>query len=198
MVLGVMQGNKETKKAKEWDKGLNFSQAKKEILKDLSTEKMKDGYLRSLGKENKRSQRIAYDAILLIQLLNGARIGEAVSGAYGYINDGYREQAVRVEKRKNKEILRSIIIPSEISRKDLENIKDRDPEKVKQSVKTYAMRHFGFNTHSFRYAFITYMATERKQPVNVIARITEHTDVNMLTHYIEKRKATEILRDVAK
>lgn len=193
-----MPENKETKKARGWDRGLNFEQVKKEILKDLSTEKVKDGYLRSLGKENKRSQRITYDAILLIQLLNGARIGEAVNGAYGYVNDGYREQAVKVEKRKSKEILRSVIIPSEISRRDLESIEGKDPEKVKQAVKTYAIRRFGFNTHSLRYAFITYMATEKKQPVNVIARITEHTDINMLTHYIEKRKANEILRDVAR
>jgi hypothetical protein len=34
--------------------------------------------------------------------------------------------------------------------------------------------------------------------VNVVARITEHSSINMLTRYVEKSRAIEVLREVAK
>jgi len=189
-----MDINKNTER-KGWDNGLNFEYVKKRLIEDLKTERLKRNYAGAIGVAFKKGNRIAYNSILLIQLLNGSRIGEAVEAAFAFLDNGLREQKVKVEKHKT-EVYRLIIIPDAIKRSDLSSIEGSDAEKVKNAVKAYAIRHFRFNTHSLRYAFITHLAIEQKQPVNLVARITEHSNINMLTRYIEQTQADDVLRKI--
>lgn len=190
--------SKTTERTGSWDQGLRFEEAEKRILEDLKQERLKRDYSKAIGKPYRKGNRVAYDCTLLIQLRNGARIGEAVQAVFQFLSTGQREQNVKAEKHRAKEVYRTIIISQEVKKADLQAIEGKDPGKVREAVKVYARRHFGFNTHSLRYAFITHLAIERKQPINVVARITEHSNLNMLAHYVEKNRANEVLKDIAK
>lgn len=193
-----MDINKVTEKTGSWDRGLGFAEADRAITQDLKQERLKRDYAGATRKPYNKHNRIAYDCVLLVQLRNGARIGEALNAVLAFMQTGQREQEIPAEKHRKKEVNRLVIIPQEIRKADLQGLEGRDPGKAIKAIENYAIRHFGFNTHSLRYAFITHLAADEKQPVNVVASITEHSNVNMLTHYIEKSKAREILRRIAK
>jgi len=194
----IMDKNKVTERTRSWDQGLRFEEVNKRIVEDLKQERLKRDYAKALGKPYNKHSRIAYDCTLLVQLRNGARIGEAVQAVFQFLDNEQREQNVKAEKHRAKEVYRTIMVPGEVKKADLQAIEGKDPNKVREAIKVYAIRHLGFNTHSLRYAFITHLAADEKQPVNLVARITEHSNLNMLTRYVEKSKARDILRSIAK
>jgi hypothetical protein len=69
--------------------------------------------LRTKMEKSKNDKEYTYWAILLTQLVNGARIGEAVTAFLEFAKTGRREVRVRVEKQKA-ENLRLVIIPENI------------------------------------------------------------------------------------
>ncbi len=60
------------------------------------------------------------------------------------------------------------------------------------AVKSYAHRH-GLNTHSLRYAFITYLAKKGYDALT-ISKITGHKQLNHLITYLQSKRAEEVLR----
>ncbi len=68
-------------------------------------------------------------------------------------------------------------------------------EKPKEAIKSYCRRTYGFNTHSLRYAFITYLARKGVAP-QIIAKITGHRDLSHILTYTERKTAEDLLRDL--
>jgi integrase len=154
-----------------WDKGLELEQVISKLKEELS---------RAEGAE------YTYLAVLLTQSLNGCRVGEAFSAVQDFAKTGQRELRVKVEKRKDG-AERLIIIPPEVQRAKIDlNVK-------LANVKMYAIRKLKINTHSLRYAWITYQVKNNVNP-GMIAAITGHKNLNMLMHYIQKKQGEEYLR----
>ena len=143
-----------------WDRGLDYVATYRRILKHF--------------KEAKRDTQRAYDIILLTQLRNGSRVSEAIEFLKLISEPGNfkREAQIRVKKRKDN-FERLMILPSEISKRDLLRVSYIIKRATKQKVLNYARRTYGFNTHSLRYAFITYLAKKGINPT-LIAKITGH------------------------
>lgn len=59
----------------------------------------------------------------------------------------------------------------------------------------YAKKTYGFNTHSLRYAFISYLAKLGVQP-QLIAKITQHSKLDMILNYISQITANQILLNI--
>ena len=166
-----------------WDAGLDFLETYQKILSHLNR------------------TRKPQDVVLLIQLRNGSRIGEAVEALREFCNTGKTEVLVRVEKHKNPNDLRTMVLPEELRKGQGRVLLEQacvwlsGVEKPKEAVKSYCRRTYGFNTHSLRYAFITYLS-RKGVPPQIIAKITLHKDLNLISAYTQKRTAEGMLRDL--
>ena len=104
--------------------------------------------------------------ILLIQLRNGSRVGEAVEALRQFCETGKAEVYVKVEKHKDLGDQRLMVLPEELRRGQgrvlLESACGWLPSvsNPKDAVISYCRRTYGFNSHSLRYAFITYMLSK--------------------------------------
>ncbi|ACV25257.1 tyrosine-type recombinase/integrase [Methanocaldococcus fervens] len=203
----------ETKKTPKgsWDMGIDYEQTYKMFREELQKIKSK----KILYKDDYK--KIAYLITYLLQLRNGCRIWEAISGminiAINLDNFDWNERIivrVRTQKRKDLEF-REIILPKFITKEDIElvksifiNIKKEIDEKStleeKLAVKKKIVKRFGawlyknykINTHSLRYAYITYLG-KRGIPAQVLAKITKHKNQNYITYYTQNVLAKEIL-----
>ena len=125
---------------------------------------------------------------------NAARISEAVEAIFNFMETGSREYTMLSRKGGDKRVL---YIPPEIRDSDRPFIRlvceNRTVKDVSLLVRVYANRHLGINTHSLRYAAITYLGSFM-QP-QFVAKITGHTKVQRIVEYLQFRTAKEILRD---
>jgi hypothetical protein len=134
-----------------WDSGLEFEEAYRQILGHM---------LRA---------RSPYDVVLLIQLRNGSRVGEAVEATMRFCEAGQGEVMVRVEKHRDGD-QRLMVLPEELRSGEgrlllVEACARLSALRVpKQAVKVYCRRAYGFNTHSLRYAFVSYLLRRGSRP----------------------------------
>lgn len=165
-----------------WDRNVDFSSMYSLLVRAL---------------RRNSEPRVCYDSILLIQLRNGLRISEAVSAFRSYLLTKKTELEVRVAKKKHPET-RLVVIPQE-----LELIRDKclellsvDDKKLIARVKMYCLRAYKINTHSLRYAFITYLLKQNVSP-SIIAKITRHSKLDFILHYTQSKLAEDVLRALA-
>jgi len=170
-----------------WDLGLDYSRTYKLLLS-----RIKDHYKR------RAFRHYTYAIILLIQLRNGSRVSEAIEALRRFIESGEKKVEVRVRKHKNLEY-RLMVLPKELSHKDLMPCKpvleEVDDMKLKKRVQLYARKELGINTHSLRYAFITYLLKKGVSP-SLIAKITHHKNLNYILTYTQQKTADKILEEL--
>jgi integrase len=141
----------------------------------------------------------AYHSVLYVQLRNGCRVSEAARALLLFAKSGSRKLRIPVAKRKDR-VERLILIPPNVEYKRVawlaEEFKRKPLEKAARSlagrVKVFSLSHLGLNTHSLRYAFITYLAEQGVSP-QLIAKITGHKRLDYIVHYTQRLKAEELL-----
>lgn len=165
-----------------WDSCVDYREAYAEIL----------GHLRRTGHP--------WDVVLLVQLRNGSRIGEAIEAVRQLCESKAVAVRVRIEKHKGNDT-RLMVLPEELRGPEgrerlrqacLRLSRLRAP---KHAIAVYCRKAFGFNTHSLRYAFITHLLSRGVNP-SFIAKITGHRNLSYILHYTEMRKAEDILLSV--
>jgi integrase len=173
----------------KWDKGLDF----KETLTKLLAYKQ---WVRSSPRMTKLKRISLRNVnILLLALLNGLRISEAIECYYKWLEDPTQEIiSVRVAKSK-KEKYRLCITEGLDS---VDHKLTRQLERPKPStLQAWSIIRFGFNTHSLRYAFINYMLQQGYDPATV-SKIIAHSRLDTLLSYIQERRAREALVEEAR
>jgi len=162
-----------------WDSGLDFEEAYRRILNHML------------------SSRSPYDVVLLIQLRNGSRVGEAVEAVRQFCLTGQDLVLVRVEKHKDND-QRLMVLPEELRSGEGRQLLSEACARLsalrnpKAAVKVYCRRTYGFNTHSLRYAFVSYLLKRGVSP-SIVAKITGHRSLDHILHYTEVRLAEEVL-----
>ena len=165
-----------------WDSCVDYKEAYSQIL----------GHLYKTGHP--------WDVILLIQLRNGSRIGEAIEAAKAFCETKATAVRVRIEKHKEGDT-RLMVLPEELRGKEgkeylaqacLRLAKVKNP---KSAVKVYCKATYGFNTHSLRYAYITYLLSKGVNP-SLVAKITGHKNLSYILHYTQLKTAEDILLSV--
>jgi len=107
------------------------------------------------------SSRSPYDVVLLVQLRNGSRAGEAVEATVRFCEAGQDQVLVRVEKHRDGD-QRIMVLPEELRSGEGRQLLSEacaalsDLRNPKAAVKVYCRRAYGFNTHGLRYAFVSY------------------------------------------
>jgi len=192
----VEDDNMENKREK-WDMGLDYMETFKMLIEEYDKVSMGQVLYK------KDLKKYAYLMIFLIQIKNGCRIGEAINGALWFCEniyklnwDGTITGWTRIEKLKNEEY-RKITLPSAITKNDIERVLPilLELKKVKKPtirLSNWLKRHYGINTHSLRYAFITYHA-EINTPAQIIAKMTGHKNLNHIVHYTQQKVADKVL-----
>jgi len=126
--------------------------------------------------------------ILLIQLVNGARISEAYDAYYQFVATGEREVRVLTRKKRRPDY-RTIYIPPEVAPINIRvNI---------DSVKRVCKRELKTNTHSLRYAYITFAGADLKLPPQIVAKITHHSKPELIEYYTHSLLAQKIQKKIA-
>jgi len=131
---------------------------------------------------------LCYDAILLLQLRNGLRISEAVRAFKHFLRSHSAEFKVSVSKRRRAEE-RLVVVPREllgVSSK-CKFILEIEDSALLNRIKAWCLYTHKFNTHSLRYAFITYLL-RRGVDAATIAKITKHSRLA----YTQKKITKEI------
>ena len=167
---------------KSWDKGIDYELAYSRLLRKIDTVK--------------NNTTKCYLMISLIQLRNGSRISEAIRAFKEWIKTSKTEIYVKVSKKKHDE-LRLMIIPYEISNMRLYcvDIVDVDDRVLRERVRSVLRYYFKWNTHSLRYAFITYLLKTLVNPA-VVSKIIRHSKLDTLLHYVQEREAERVLKNM--
>ena len=166
----------------KWDKGVDYETAYTMLLRKINSVK--------------NSKIKCYLMVALVQLRNGSRISEAIRAFKEWIKTSKTELYVRVSKKKKPE-LRLMVIPSELEQHrllcvDLVEVEDK---KLRNRVLATLHRLFKLNTHSLRYAFITYLL---KNNVNVaiVSKMIKHSRLDTLLHYVQVKESERVLREM--
>jgi len=166
-----------------WDDSVDFLEAKKVL-----TDAYKQLYDLNLMPYE------AYVAILLIQLVNGARIGEAIRAFKMFVETGQKEFQLQAEKKGN---MKFFIIPNIIknrpSYRSVLTISDYD---LKARIRMFTKKYLKCSTHSLRYAMISFLAKNGTDPA-IIAKITGHKKLDRIVQYTQLKDAVEIQRKLA-
>ena len=166
-----------------WDYSVDFLEAKKVL-----TSAYKELYNVNLMPYE------AYVAILLIQLLNGARIKEAIRAFKTFVETGQREFQLQAEKHGN---MKFFIIPDIIkNRQTYRLILTISDDKLEARIRMFALKYLRCNTHSLRYALISFLAKNGTDPA-IIAKITGHRKLDRIIQYTQIKDAVDILRKLA-
>ncbi|AEH06276.1 integrase [Methanothermococcus okinawensis] len=200
-----MENIKLNKRNRSWDKGLDFDSMYRLFERDIA--KIRENINNGLAYK-KDIKSLAYLTIALLQLRNGCRIGEAIEGMIlicknNNLNwDKPIEVRIKVEKTKKTVSYRDIVLPSTIKKEDIELIRDvvlnlEKAKKPRMRVYTWLKNHYGINTHSLRYAFITKYAVMNTSP-QLIAKITGHVNLNHIITYTQEKVAKQMLYDLEK
>lgn len=171
-----------------WDKGINYFEANAFFMKEYT--------------ELKKMPKKLWVLLALVQLRNGCRAGEAVYAVVKWVETGERKLTIPVEKRK--EAFREIIIPKyvdeDMRKKVAEYLTKRgitsaNKEKLLKfmiNYKTCLLMEYGVNSHSLRYAFVTFLL-EKGVESALVAKIIGHRSTQNLLRYVQEKKANEIL-----
>jgi len=174
---------------KKWDKGLDF----KETLKKLLEYKRWVRSSPNIGKLKRISLRNVN--ILLLALLNGLRISEAIECYYRWLEDpNVKEVMVKVAKSKREKY--RLCITEGLDSVDYKLTRQLERPKP-STLQAWSIIRFGFNTHSLRYAFINYMLQQGYDPATV-SRIIAHSRLDTLLSYIQEKRAREALVEEAR
>jgi integrase len=174
----------------DWDRGLDFAETRTRLVGLLDHERP------MCSDDLNPKKRLTHYSILLIQLVNGARISEAFDANRGWGENGDREQEVRVRKRRKDVELRLVMIPPELQDGDRPYLLEAlDRGLTIGATKTFAIDALGFNTHSLRYAQITELARKGMAP-QLIAKVTHHKTLNFILSYTQQKEANKALREL--
>jgi len=166
-----------------WDDSVDFIDAKKVLM---------DAY-KQLYDLNLATYE-AYVAILLIQLVNGSRIGEAIRAFKTFVETGQREFQLQTQKRGN---MKFFIIPSIIRNKQSYRfVLTISDNKLKARIRMFTKKYLKCTTHSLRYALISFLAKNGTDPA-IIAKITGHKKLDRIVQYTQLKDAVEIQRRLA-
>ncbi len=166
-----------------WDYSVDFLEAKKVLTSAY----------KQLFDLNLMPQE-AYVAILLIQLLNGARIGEAIRAFKTFVESGQREFQLQAKKHGN---TRFFIIPEVIrNRLAYKSILTIADNILEARIRMFARKYLKTNTHSLRYAPISFLVKNATDPA-LIAKITGHRKVDTIIRYTQTKDAIDILRKLS-
>jgi hypothetical protein len=195
-----------------FDRGVNYEQMKDKLINDFkktldavnNLDQEKKSYEH---KKNNLIRRVLYIMIACIQLRNGSRISEAVSGFKLFLKEGQdlnekisvkiaKSKTLKV-KRETKEVFstktryRKIIWPvSWIGdnipfAKEIREFLSEYEGCLEKRVLDFLLNNYQCNSHSLRYACINHLLYHEKKEMPAVAKFVGHSNINQLVRYTQ-------------
>ena len=179
-----------------FDKGVDYSQANEKFITDINN-LLNQAYMNA-----HELKRLTYLVIALIQLQNGSRISETINAVKMFIANHDLKVAIIIIAKRKDGFRRKILLPELITKEIMERIKPEIKndtiEELSKKIRMFLTRHYGWNTHSLRYALINYLAIENKVPVNLVSKLVGHKNMNQLLTYTQNKHVDELLLSINK
>ncbi len=179
-----------------FDKGVDYSQANEKFITDINN-LLNQAYMNA-----HELKRLTYLVIALIQLQNGSRISETINAVKMFIANHDLKVAIIIIAKRKDGFRRKILLPELITKEIMERIKPEIKndtiEELSKKIRMFLTRHYGWNTHSLRYALINYLAIEKKVPVNLVSKLVGHKNMNQLLTYTQNKHVDELLLSINK
>jgi integrase len=205
-----------------WDKGLDFKIIKKKLINELERiynqiEQISEENANKYDTKKKNLiKKLIYLTISLIQLRNGCRITEAVNAFKIFNESGDHNKKVIVKigksdatkvKKDGKRVklkarYRKIEFPNEWIDIDVFGYISKSSalndvlkcSNIKRRIFDYLTKNFNCNTHSLRYAFISYLLYEKKVEPIIVAKFVGHANTNQLHRYSQMKEVDKIFK----
>jgi len=179
-----------------WDRKLDFDEVERTLKKEIKALVKEKEYCEFKKKEFGRryALRLAYNSILYVQLWNGSRISEAIDAVLKFVKTKNREIYVEAKKRRKKKKDRFMKIPTFIKQHYFDGLGDKNPKQIQNGVSLFALNHYGWNTHSLRYAFFS-KGAKNGIPANILAKMVRHTNVGTIVAYTREEQADDTLKE---
>jgi integrase len=201
-----------------WDMGVDFVKLYRAYLAAIRKFRRD---IRKFGKKE-AELKLTKTAILLIQLLNGSRAGEAIEAAKKFAKgEGVKEVTVkgssgentkvrvvyvRVEKARTKKVNketgevvqlpepeRMMVLPLEIKDSDLQIMRKHVDRMYVALVSMFAKKTFGVNTHTARHAATSYYVAEMGRSPEEVARMQGRRSPVTIYNYVQSTVAERTL-----
>ena len=163
-----------------WDKGVDYEAMMRRLERDL--------------RRDQDSRRRCYRAIAIVQLRNGLRAIEAVRAFKHFQRTRQVEFDVPVAKKKRREE-RLVVIPPILYNIRCMDFLEVPDEKLKERYRQFLLYHYRLNTHSLRYAFITFLLRNGVSP-SIVAKITRHSKLDYILRYTQEKEAEKTLKSL--
>ncbi len=85
------------------------------------------------------------------------------------------------------------VVRNRLAYKSILTISD---ENLEARIRMFALKYLKSNTHSLRYALISYLAKNAVDPA-IIAKVTGHKKLDRIVQYTQTKDAVEILRKLS-
>jgi len=176
----------------KWDRGVEYNKMMAKLKKMIS----------EFRNSNKISdiQKLAYLVIATIQLRNGLRASESIEAFFNFLNNNYINEngkkitSVKIRKKRNEEY-REVIYPECIPFEIINFLKKFKLTISDKSYEMFCIRKLNVNSHSLRYARITYLVLKGINP-SLIAKITGHSKLDFILEYTQEEIARKINREI--
>jgi Phage integrase family. len=176
-----------------WDKGVDFLQAR--VMLENILKSQASVLVATLPKLNKHlGNTFIKNSVAYIQLMNGARVSEALEALRHYIKT--KQITFKLPAKKTK-VLRPFRIPEliQVNKILYDTYSSFAFEIDKHDIIVHLKRVFGWNSHSLRYAFIRY-AIEKGYSAEVLALILGHKKIDTTLNYSRNIRSESILEKI--
>jgi hypothetical protein len=182
---------------KHWDKGVPYLELDERVRNLIRK-------ARDSPDNPNSSSRMAYGFVYALQLRNASRISEAVAAMKRLIERNYKYSKekdlytieVLCAKKREKIEYRVMKLPKYLNRtlrryRKIRAFADIVAAMTITNAKGQCIRLLKVNSHSLRYARITYLS-EKGMPAQLIAKITHHSNLNFIVAYTQQKEADRL------
>lgn len=176
-----------------WDAGIEYEQAKR-TLKQL----IKNEMLSIEVKKQAPKKTFVYLTILSIQLRNGLRVTEAIQAFHAFMKNDADKVEYRVLKKRSQEVIGVAYFPEFLPRQKVlrycKVVLDKGMKPTRQATNRVARRYLSCNTHSLRYARISFLL-EKGIHASIVAKTTHHSSLNFVLKYTQEKIAERVHKE---
>ena len=170
----------------QWDRGIKYEEVKRTIQDEIKNIECKSV---------RQIRRAAYLCIAAIQLRNALRASEAVEAFYLFLAGEFKnvngKKVVTVKVRKRKDTTREAIWPEFIPFKLVQELRKYKLNIRVNSYEVACLRLLKANSHSLRYARITFLLERGVNP-SIVAKITKHSKLDFILSYTQEKIAEKV------
>lgn len=175
----------------KWDSGVPYEELRKRLINKIEYE------LRKIKEKKVIRRKLGYLVLFAIQLRNGLRISDSIEAFIGFKSNPTAERVSFHVLKKKKDVEVVAWWPRWCPRRALnlvsQHLQGWTPTRL--SAANACRRYLDVNTHSLRFARITYLLRKGINP-SIVAKMTHHSNLHYILRYTQVKEAQDLAREI--